>query len=158
MKATLAHGCCQGSLREVSVGVLLPVCTAYTSSQKVGNQHFGATGGGGGRKTERGIPRPTNRHRGKCRISTGNGDKDSPRERKTQSQSLRQTDTETEKGRSTGRLRATARTALWDCGRLTEASERERPAGSALPGSPAHTPASRVQRRDEEDGGGVPAL
>lgn len=36
MKATLAQGCGQGSLRKVSVGVLLPVCKTYKSSQKVG--------------------------------------------------------------------------------------------------------------------------
>lgn len=85
MKATLAWGCSQGSLKEVSMAVLLPVCRAFKSSQKVGRQTFSATGGEGEEKTEREIPRSTNRHPGKCRVSTGNADKDSPRARKTQS-------------------------------------------------------------------------
>lgn len=64
------------------------------------------TGVGGERKTEPGFPGPTNRHPGKCKVSAEDGDKDSPKARKTQNHN----------GygdrKSTGKLRAKARTAL----------------------------------------------
>lgn len=128
------------------MGVLLPVCRACKSRQKVGRQTFSATRSGGEGKTERGIPRPTKRHPGKCKVSTENGNKDSPRARKTQN--WRQMDTKTEKGWSTGKFRAMARSTLLECGCRREASGRGRRVGGALPGSPcAHcrvqSPAAR---------------
>lgn len=57
------------------MGVLLPVCRAYKSRQKVGRQTFSATRNGGEGKTERGIPRPTKRHPDKCKVSTENGNR-----------------------------------------------------------------------------------
>lgn len=103
-------------------------------------QPFSETRNRGERKTEGGIPRPTKRHLSKCRVSTGNRDKDSPKARKTESQKLRQMDTETEKNLSTGKLRATDRSAFPECGHRTEVSGRKRKAGGALPRSPrAHS-------------------
>lgn len=46
------------------------------------------TGVEGERKTEQGIPRHTNRHPGKCRVSAEDGDKDSRKARKTESQPI----------------------------------------------------------------------
>lgn len=145
-----------GSLRKFSVGVLLPVCRTYKSSQKVGGSLSVRLGLGEREKLSEGFSDPQTDIQANAGFSQKRRQGFTEGEKDTESQSPRQTDTETEKGRSTSKLRAMARTALPECGRGTEASGRERRAGGALPGSPACTPASGVQRRGKGDGGQVP--
>lgn len=123
------------------MGVLLPVCRAYKSRQKVGRQTFSATRNGGEGK----FPDPRKDIQANARFPQKTAT-DSPRARKTQN--WRQMDTKTEKGWSTGKFRAMARSTLLECGRRRDASERGRRVGGALPGSPcAHcrvqSPAAR---------------
>lgn len=135
--------------------VLLSISRVNKSSEKVGGQPFSETTSGGEGKTEGGIPRPTKRHLGKCRVSTGNGDKNSPKARKTESQRLRQMDTET-KSRSTGKLRATAGSALPECGRRTGFGEGAMGRRRTPPLSPSTLP--RPESNRAARGGGVPAF
>lgn len=140
------------------MGVLLPVCRAYKSRQKVGRRTFSATRSGGEGETERGIPRPTDIPPSKCK----EGFHRKRRQRFIEGEKDRVTEPETNGYQDRKRLeyrqiQSDGRATLPECGRRREASGRERRAGGALPGS-AHTPASRVLRRDQGMRGWVSAL